>query len=245
MSNIHHMHRKQAEKMGVELTRTGQYEVRAFWPSRNFELFGVDAREALDKMEREQELIAANERGEPTTIIRVADDFEDKPSKIDGVPTDGRIAHQKGFAIVDNPLNEDDQEYEQWNEAWEESAEEATNAPVAEEEKVGSVVKTKYRAIYKERGHPAHCGDELAIKLNNLVLDGNHTNIEYFKMILDANDVDVSKLNTTSPGWQGRYRMTGRNMLAKRVFAAGGMLKLPSGEYFKMSADWLATQRFK
>lgn len=181
-----------------------------------------------------------------------ARDFhEDRPRTKDGIPTNGREAHQKGYAIPDNPFIDDPNEdaaRAQWEEEWEASAEEAANAALeaSEEEKPsGSVVKIKYRAIYAERGHPAHCGDELAVKLNNLVLNGSKTDIEYFKMILDANGVDMAKYKTTGNGWQGRYRMTGRNMLAKKVHAEGGVLKLPNGDELHMSAEWMAAQRFK
>jgi hypothetical protein len=180
---------------------------------------------------------------------------EDKnPLTIEGVPTDGKLAHQKGFAIVDNPFMEGDEgddgnaDFARWNEEWEASAGEALDEKPEEEEpeeKIGSVVKTKYRAIYAERGHPTHCGDELAVKLNNLVLDGSRCNIEYFKMIMDANNVDMSKYRTTGNGWQGRYRMTGRNKLAKVVHSNGGLLKLPNGEELRMSQDWVSSQRFK
>jgi hypothetical protein len=151
---------------------------------------------------------------------------------------------------VDNPFdaNEFTEDSDRWNEEWEDSAGEALDEKPDEEkieEKPGSVVKTKYRAIYAERGHPTHCGDELAVKLNNLVLDGSRCNIEYFKMILDANGVDMSKYRTTGNGWQGRYRMTGRNKLAKVVHSNNGVLKLPNGMEMQMSQEWISSQRFK
>jgi len=179
--------------------------------------------------------------------------IEDEPLTINGVPTNGRMAHQKGFTIPDCPYNAftDSMKCAKWEEEWEASAEESLDKEVSEAEgekepeKPGSVVKTKYRAIYAERGHPTHCGDELAVKLNNLVLDGSHCNIEYFKMILDANNVDMTKYRTTGNGWQGRYRMTGRNKLAKVVHSNKGLLKLPNGMELQMSQEWIAAQRFK
>jgi hypothetical protein len=200
--------------------------------------------------------VSANEstRGlwERTGLREVPPQFvEDKnPLTINGVPTNGRAAHQKGFAVVDNPFpnEEGDPDYDRWESEWEESAAEALDEKPEEEQpeaKPGSVVKTKYRAIYAERGHPTHCGDALAVALNNLVLDGSRCNIEYFKMIMDANNVDMSKYRTSGNGWQGRYRMTGRNKLAKQVHSAGGVLKLPNGMEMQMPADWMAAQRFK
>jgi len=179
---------------------------------------------------------------------------DEHPLTIDGVPTNGRMAHQKGFAIVDNPFVDSQVDNARWEEEWEASAAESLDSKPGdkaeaegekEPEKPGSVVKTKYRAIYAERGHPTHCGDELAVKLNNLVLDGSHCNIEYFKMILDANNVDMTKYRTTGNGWQGRYRMTGRNKLAKVVHSNKGLLKLPNGMEMQMSQEWIAAQRFK
>lgn len=176
---------------------------------------------------------------------------EDEPPTIDGVPTNGGVAHRAGFTMLDSPYGEGNGEQHKankWNAEWEASADEADKAQEEaeqEEAKQGSVVKTKYRAKYAELGHPTHCGDELAVKLNNLLLDGSHTNIDYFQMLMAANNVDMSKYKTTGNGWQGRYRMTGRNMLAKKVHSAGGVLKLPNGEEMRMSAEWLAAQRYK
>lgn len=172
--------------------------------------------------------------------------IEDIAPTIDGVPTNGRVAHQKGFAIVDCPFaNMDFANFQKWEEEWEASADEAVqNETEEEKEPSGSVVKSKFRVKYAELGHPTHCGDELAVKLNNLV-GGSKTNIEYFQMILATNGVDMTKYKTEGPGWQGRYRMTGRIKLAKTLHGNGGVLKLPNDETLQMSQEWLASQRFK
>jgi hypothetical protein len=111
-----------------------------------------------------------------------------------------------------------------------------------------SVVKLKYRAIYKEEGHPSNCGDELAEKLNNLVKNSKGTDMELFKLIMDANEIDMSKYRTSGLGWQGRYRMTGRIKLAKKLATTDGVMKLPpwvhEGE-MRMSGDWIAAQKFR
>lgn len=266
-SNIHHTHVKQAEKIGVIL-EPAELGVKAVWPSRGVHIHGPNAKEALARIKAKQAEIFKQEQDDDEEERAPIEEYpgevtdpgetsgpnsgrafkEDNPLTIDGVPTNGRMAHQKGFAVVDNPFT-GEQEYESavWEEEWEDSAAEALDEKPEEEapEKPGSVVKTKYRAIYAERGHPTHCGDELAVKLNNLVLDGSHCNIEYFKMILDANGVDMSKYNTTNNGWQGRYRMTGRNKLAKVVHSNGGVLKLPNGDELRMSQEWIQSQRFK
>lgn len=167
-----------------------------------------------------------------------------------GVALDGRIAYAEGTPAGDNPFPTDgtDEEYElaqKWDADWDAAADEAAEA---EEKKGGSVVSERYRALYAEMGHPTHCGDWLAVTLNNLVIVGKHTDLEYFERICEANGVDMSKYNKTSPGWQGRFRMTGRNLLAKKVYLAGGELKVPKGEgieIMKAPAEWLQAQKYK
>ena len=172
---------------------------------------------------------------------------EDKPHKINKVPTHGGEAFRQGFAAADCPFveqEEGDEDFDRWNTQWDEAADEP-KPDIEEEKKPASVVKLRYRAIYAERGDPTTCNDELAAKLNNLVKNAKGTNIEYFDMIMDANGVDMSKYSKTTPGWQGRYRMTGRNMLAKKVHSRGGLFVVPNGEDMQMSADWMSSQRFQ
>lgn len=168
-----------------------------------------------------------------------------------GVPVDGAIAYKEGFTAADCPFTsetEDDEEYakfEKWNDDWDAAADAATDD---EENKGGSVVKDAYRARYAELGHPNHCGDWLANLLNNLVQGKSQTDIARFEAICDANGVDLSKYNRTTPGWQGRLRMTGRNLLSKKVYLAGGVIKTPvsgADPEYRAPADWMAAQRFK
>jgi hypothetical protein len=84
-----------------------------------------------------------------------------------------------------------------------------------EEEKKGSgVVKAKYKARYAERGDPRGCGDWLQQTLK-----------EY---TLDANGVKHAHWNRTTPGWQGRLRMSGGMALRTKV-ANQFALILPDG----------------
>ena len=249
---IHHTHTKQAEKIGVVL-EPADIGVKVTWPERNIIMHAADAKEALRRIAVKQKEVREQEEQDRNPIPQPVPFAEDKPRKIGGVPTSGREAHLKGFTIVDNPfLREDADESEdsaKWEEDWEQSAEEALLAgEEAPEEKTGSVVKSKFRAIYAERGHPTHCGDELAVRLNQLVITGDKTDIGAFQQIMAVNSVDMSKYNTTNPGWQGRYRMTGRNKLAKVVHANGGLLKLPETwgmNDIHMSQEWMQSQRFK
>lgn len=104
-----------------------------------------------------------------------------------------------------------------------------------DEERSGSVVPDRFKKRYAEQGHAGHCGDWLAVTLNGLVqvLDGKKTvtDLDRLEAIATANAVDaarVDKLGTATPGWQGRYRMTVRNMLTKKV-ADKGFLFVPDG----------------
>lgn len=186
------------------------------------------------------------------------------PWKVTKVPEDGGEAHKAGFHITDNPWPEpdvDDEEettsWHEWNDDWEASADEAVNEEEDDEEEdddksSGSVVKTTYRIRYAEAGHPNHCGDWLAETLNGLILGKTATDLAKFEELCELNGVELAKYNRTTPGWQGRLRMTGRNLLARKIYLAGGVLALPESlrieggpDNLRAPDDWLATQRFK
>lgn len=104
-----------------------------------------------------------------------------------------------------------------------------------EEDTTGSVVPAKYKKLYAERGDPAHCGDWLALtlaKLCRVLEDGKETtDLDRLEAIANANDVAPArygKLGVATNGWQGRFRMTIRNMLVPRI-AAKGHLFVPEG----------------
>lgn len=170
------------------------------------------------------------------------------------VPDDGGEAYKQGFTAGDNPHDEpgEDEDREEitpwdaWNEAWDEAADAEQEA---EEDVGGSVVKHVFRERYKEAGHPNHCGDWLAETLNNLVLGKTATDIANFEAVCEANGVSLAKYNHTTPGWQGRIRMTGRNLLASVVFSTGKLV-VPKGvgdgpTEFKAPAEWISAQNFK
>jgi len=167
-----------------------------------------------------------------------------------GVALDGGIAYREGTPAGDNPFSTEDDENDEydravaWDEAWDAAADEAGD----DDEKGGSVVNEKYRAKYAELGHPTHCGDWLANLLNNLCITKTETDLGRFEAICAANGVDLTKYNRDTPGWQGRLRMTGRNLLAKRVYFAGGVVLTPvegAEPQYTAPADWMTTQRFK
>ena len=138
---------------------------------------------------------------------------------------------------------EEDPDFNRWNEEWDAAADD-NEAAKENRPKVGSVVTNRYRALYSENGHPTHCGDALATLLNSICNNRKGTNLELFEEICAANGVDLTKYNRSTKGWQGRLRMTGRNLLAKRVAENGGILKMPEGlgeEQYKLDQDWVIT----
>ena len=166
--------------------------------------------------------------------------------RIAGVPTDGAIAYKEGFMAGECPyMEEDDLDFNRWNAEWDAAADEHEAKPVPTAPPVGSIITNRYRARYAESGHPTHCGDELATLLNNLCSNKAGTNLELFEAICAANGVNLSKYNRTTKGWQGRLRMTGRNLLVKQVIKQGGVLHMPDGTTYNLSWDWLHSAQVK
>jgi hypothetical protein len=172
----------------------------------------------------------------------------------EGVALDGAIAYKEGTPAGDNPYfpksdeDEDDAALialaEEWDAAWDDAADEAED----DKSDGGSVVKSTYRALYAEQGHPNHCGDWLAETLNALCQTNKGIDLARFEAICAANGVDLSKYNRETRGWEGRLRMTGRNMLAKKIYNAGGILKTPiegADPEYKAPAQWMERQRYK
>lgn len=162
-----------------------------------------------------------------------------------GVALDGAVAYAEGTPAGDCPFDEGTDEAEAWWAAWDAAAD--AKEEDEDEKGGGSVVKDHYRAKYTELGHPTHCGDWLATTLNAAVQNDGGTNIDLFESICNMNGVSLDKLNRTSRGWQGRFRMTGRNMLARKVYANDGKLVLPEtmGGEKVAPAEWMASQKFK
>jgi hypothetical protein len=178
------------------------------------------------------------------------------------VPEEGDAAFKQGFTAADNPwrprdadgeIVEDDdgdeevnEKADQWDAAFDAAADE--DAEEAEPDQTGSVVSERYRQRYKEEGHPNHCGDWLAVVLNNIVGDTKHLNVEALDELAKVNGVNNTKYDRSNPGWQGRLRMTTRNLIAPVVFKTG-VLKLASPvdgqQELRAPAEWTASQRFK
>lgn len=178
--------------------------------------------------------------------------------RINGVAIDGAIAFAEGTPAGDCPysseegettgIEDEHSEYDnfiRWNEEWDAAAD--AKSDEEEDSRGGSVVSAKYRAKYAEAGHPTHCGDWLAETLNEICLNKEGVNLELFEGICALNGVDTSKYKRSGVGWQGRIRMTGRNLMSKRVFLNDGKLILPEsmGSFKQAPEEWMAQQRFK
>ena len=102
-----------------------------------------------------------------------------------------------------------------------------------EDEKVaGPVVPDTYKRMYAERGNRNHCGDWLAKWLEGFS-KGNSFDYVAFDDLLSANGVDKSGKWATlfmsgAKGWQGRYRMNGRQKLEQQIALTGRLVWLGS-----------------
>ena len=122
----------------------------------------------------------------------------------------------------------------------------------------GSVVADAYKKAYAEAGHPTHCGDWLAQfwfvnKPTKSVVDGGKTTVldvdEADRLFLQ-NGVDSSTSKwgavfhdkkAPTNGWEGRFAMSGLNILRKRVADAGQLLW--NHEVIEPPADWIEANK--
>ena len=195
--------------------------VVAFWPARNQRIEASTAKEALERMTARQSELWAEEVE--------AHGFDDEEAD-EQFPAflRGEIEAPEGEGDEDGDGTDGDE----------------VEAP-------RSVVPEKYRELYRQRGNPRHCGDDLAIVLAELTLvdpasKSSEVDVEKLDALAIANDVDLSRYRRFGVGWQGRLRMTFRVMLAnalKQAFRAGGSCKIvvPGGSDVDMT-DWAASQ---
>lgn len=254
--------------------------VQAHWPKHNVYAFGAGEKPAqtalaeiealVEIKEGAPEFVIVNKPDDPFLVYIFSDSAREGVHDRDGTtprdalavlkgedftfiptttPEDGGEAYRAGFLAGDNPFDEGSEEANQWDEEWDAAADEAESEDG--ESAGGSVVKSEYRIRYAEAGHPNHCGDWLANTLNNLVQGKSQTAIDRFEAICNENGVSLAKYNREKNGWQGRLRMTGRNLLAKVVYFNEGVLKLPHGMFpelgdsVKAPGDWMTAQKFK
>lgn len=112
----------------------------------------------------------------------------------------------------------------------------------------GSIVDASYRKHYREVSSTGRCnGDWLAEELARLtILADGKTDMVNLEQIFIKNGLDLSAkwANARGNGWQGRYRMNGRQVLEKAVVKAGGLYDA-HGEFFPADGDWLQVMRTK
>lgn len=128
------------------------------------------------------------------------------------------------------------------------------NDDLDDEIRVRSVVSSTYKARYRDRAAALprkpkdiatkalkRCNsDWLAVQLARLALDEKQKLVvSTFEAILDANGVKHDHWNRTTPGWQGRLRMTGRLALQRVVAEREGELALPDGSILKAPKTWV------
>lgn len=109
-----------------------------------------------------------------------------------------------------------------------------------------TVVPVSYQKAYGAKGH---CGDWLA---NTLVPFGRDQDgqmvFEEWEALFSDNGLDLTakwaNSDRTKGGWQGRYRMSGRQQLEKMVLQRGALI-WTDGTVQDAPADWLADMATK
>lgn len=127
------------------------------------------------------------------------------------------------------------------------------SAPEEEEEPQvsGSVVPEKYRADYRLNSTTGRCnGDWLAEQLANDTLDAKGNLVmDDFVAVLERNAVPLTGKWAAlrfggGRGWQGRFRMNGRQVLEKLVCKAGAYVDA-TGQTLTPSTEWMADMAVK
>ena len=117
-----------------------------------------------------------------------------------------------------------------------------------EEKEVNSVVAVKYKDNYIANAKANGIAGKAARRSNwdwlsqaiaqHCLGEKEKIDIAAFTDLLDANGVDHSKWTNRNKGWEGRFRMTGRVVLQKKV-AEAGVLRTMVGEMVPPS-EWVA-----
>ena len=126
---------------------------------------------------------------------------------------------------------------------------EESDSPPPDEKIINSVVAEKYKNRYIENA-TAHGVKHKAAKRSNwdwlaqqiavLCLNDKHAlDMPTFVALLDANQVDHSRWTNRNKGWEGRFRMTGRVALQRRVVEQN-QLVFPDGSTTVPTPDWVA-----
>lgn len=119
-----------------------------------------------------------------------------------------------------------------------------------EEKPSGSVVPEEYRIQYKEKSSNGQtCGDWLAEFLVAQTHGAKGFHVADFTAILNNNGLDMTakwaKLpESGQPGWIGRYRMNGRQVLERHVAERGWVIGF-MGDKFEVPENAMAILRAK
>lgn len=252
MTRIHHATARKATEQGVELSiveETGApVGVKAI-KGKSF-VFHTDARHAL-----EWALLAETLRLEYPALQVISGEPSELPTifyspESEMLPFHGEVAPT--LAQVQEMCEELGFDPEADVEADVEA-----DADQEEEAPRGGVVHARYRAAYAQRGNPAHCGDWLAGWLDGqfesawLDAEGRKQSsfdADAFAAFLSDNGVPLDGKWAALPtsgqrGWQGRYRMNGRQILEKYV-ALNGKLQC-RGETIEVPAEFVAALQAK
>ena len=246
--NIHHTIVKAAAVKGIRLTATDGL----------LEAFHADSGIGIDRDIEDEAATNEDARAIWSDLQDVLDYNADQTNLFLIRFADGDfVAHRRGAGVDDivarDPALEDLRETLESIDSEGDDAEAGGVEETDDEEATsGSVVPEKYKAEYAARGNPAHCGDWLALLLERLcrvTSEGKEvTDLDRLSDIASANGVEPArygKLGIATNGWQGRYRMTVRNMLTKRC-ADKGHLFVPEGcgvdadTEYAAPADWCA-----
>lgn len=207
--NIHHATKKKADKEGVKLEAIGPGEqeahVIASIEKDGIAFYDVSAKKALGYV-----LEARDELSKGLYLVTQEGFEQDYIAYKAG--TDEIVARDPDLFDLYTTLD------------GEEPGEVAVEDEGDEEEQEagGSVVPSRYKEMYAERGDPTTCGDWLALTLNKYchVTKENGkkgTDIDVFMDIAKANQIDpdyLAKLSMNQTrGWEGRMRMSTRNKL--------------------------------
>lgn len=238
--SVHHSTKAKAEKKGIlieDAPEGSDFHYRAFWPERALEFWADDAKKLVDI----------------TIYCRMMMlEYNGLKYEQDGAAVEISFGKRK-IGTVASLDDVEDATNDALEDLTEEEGAEVLAADAAEaaeeEERRGTVVPPYYKRKYAEEGHPDNCGDWLAFTLEPLVTgQTGKYNPDAMTDIATANGLSLDKLNVTSPGWQGRHRMTARNMLVKKIVAAGKLL-VPQieGDPLDLTppAEWLAANQPK
>lgn len=249
--SIHHATAKRAEDNGIIMSiaeDTGIIGAQAADKHSNVSIGHASAKVALDAailartLEAEYPAIgienATDKDGDPDhaagLVLRATEDGTEIATYADGViPGLAEVLDAAIEAGIDP----------------EEGAEDDTGPVV--------VVAPKYKQRYADGGHPEHCGDWLAYQLEGAFATSSINekgkaveafDVEAFTGCLTDNGIALegkwAALPTSGqPGWQGRYRMNGRQKLERQVAACGELVL--HGETIEVPEEALEVLRAK